>query len=86
MDSDKRGTMSVTIAIFSDSVLGNTTNNTAGFGSTQNTLNLADCDRISAILSMVVSMVVFKASILKPFSGLLLNPLPPQSPTKKHWV
>ncbi len=31
VDSDKQGTMSVTISIFSDSVLGNTTNDTAGF-------------------------------------------------------
>ncbi len=33
MDSDKPGTMSVTITIFSDSVLGNTANDTAGFSS-----------------------------------------------------
>ncbi len=35
MDSDKRGTMSVTVAIFSDSVLGNTINDTVGFCSTK---------------------------------------------------
>ncbi len=36
MDSDKRGTMSVTMAIFSDSVLGNTANDDAvGFSSTK---------------------------------------------------
>ncbi len=33
MDSDKRGTVSVTITIFSDSVLHNTANDTAGFSS-----------------------------------------------------
>ncbi len=31
MDSDKQGRMSVTIEVFSDSVLGNTANDTAGF-------------------------------------------------------
>ncbi len=31
MESDKQGTMSVAITIFSDSVLGNTANDTAGF-------------------------------------------------------
>ncbi len=31
IDSDKRGTLNVTITIFSDSVLGNTANDTAGF-------------------------------------------------------
>ncbi len=33
MDSNKRGTMSVTITIFSDCILGNTANDTADFGS-----------------------------------------------------
>ncbi len=33
MDSDKRETMSVTILTFSDSVLGNTANDTASFSS-----------------------------------------------------
>ncbi len=33
MDSHKQGTMSVMIAIFSDSVLDNTANDTAGFSS-----------------------------------------------------
>ncbi len=33
MDSDKGGTMNVTIAIFSNSVLANTANDTAGFSS-----------------------------------------------------
>ncbi len=35
MDSDEQGTMSVTIAIFSDSVLGNTATDTADFNSTK---------------------------------------------------
>ncbi len=35
MDSDKQGTMSATIAIFSESVLSNTANDTAGFSSTK---------------------------------------------------
>ncbi len=34
-DSDKRGTMSMMIPIFSDSVLGNTANNTADFSPTK---------------------------------------------------
>ncbi len=34
MDSDKQGTVSVTIAIFSDSVLGNAANDMADFSST----------------------------------------------------
>ncbi len=33
MDSDKRGTVSMTITVFSDSVLGNTVNDTTSFSS-----------------------------------------------------
>ncbi len=65
MDSDKRGIMSVTIAIFSNSVPGNTVNDTAGFSST-NTLCLAGCDRILlfcpwAWMNFFLSVVVVKA-------------------------
>ncbi len=45
--------MSAMIAIFSDSVLGNTANDTAGFSS-YNILYLIGCDRILAILSASV--------------------------------
>ncbi len=54
MDSDKRGTMMVMIAIFNDSILGNTANDSAGFISAEYSY-LAGCDRIFAILSMVVN-------------------------------
>ncbi len=46
--------MRAMIAIFNDSVLGNTANDTASFSSA-NTLYLAGCDQILVILSMVMN-------------------------------
>ncbi len=54
MDNDKRETMSMTITIFSDSVLGNTANDAAGFSFAKYVIFLAGCDRILDILFMGV--------------------------------
>ncbi len=65
MDNDKRGTMSVTMTIYSDSMLGNTNNDTAGFSSARY-IYLSGCDRILAILSMGVDEFFCPWSCSKP--------------------
>ncbi len=73
--------MIVTITVYSDSVLGNTANDTAGFSSTKYIIFLTGCDQILAILSMGVdefflSMVVFKAYHKTIFRAPFEPPLP----------
>ncbi len=70
----------MTIKICSDSILGNTANDTAGF-SFKNTLYLAGCDRILVILSMIL----FKAlNVPKNHFGDSFRTPPSQK--KTHWV
>ncbi len=77
MDSNKQGTMSARIIIFSDSVLGNTANDTAGFSSAK--YIIFGWLWSNNFCYFVCGCVQNLKNTLKPFLGLIFIPPPPKN-------